>query len=440
MTSSAIQLLTDIPGPRSREIMARKESAVAAPMSVQAPLAVDSALGAVVTDVDGNQLLDLTGGIGCLAVGHSHPHVVKAVQEQAARFLHTDFAVVPYEIYTTVAERLIAAAPFSGPGRAVFFNSGAEAVENAVKIARLATKRPAVIAFEGGFHGRTLLALTMTSKANPYKVGLGPFAPAVYHLPFAQDYRGPSASEALAALERALVTQVAPSEVAAIVIEPIQGEGGFVPAPQEFLAGLRQICDEHGIVFVADEVQSGFGRTGAMFAIEHYGIEPDLVVVAKSLASGLPLSGVLGKAEIMNAAREGSIGGTYSGNPVALAAANAVLDVIESEKLIDRAKALGEALRSRMKAWQDRFDAIGDVRGIGSMMAIELVKSRETKEPAPDLATRVIEESLKRGLLLLKAGLYGNCVRVLAPLVITDGELEEALDVWEEALGAGLAG
>jgi len=440
MTSSAIQLVTDIPGPRSREIMVRKESAVAAPMTVQAPLVVDSALGAVITDVDGNRLLDLTGGIGCLAVGHAHPHVVEAVREQAGRFLHTDFAVVPYEIYATVAERLVAAAPFSGPGRAVFFNSGAEAVENAVKIARLATKRPAVIAFEGGFHGRTLLALTMTSKANPYKIGLGPLAPAVYHLPFAQDYRGPSSSEALAALERALVTQVAPAEVAAIVIEPIQGEGGFIPAPKEFLQGLREICDKYGIVFVADEVQSGFGRTGAMFAIEHYGIEPDLVVVAKSLASGLPLSGVLGKAEIMNAPHEGSIGGTYSGNPVGLAAANAVLDVIESEKLVERANALGETLLTRMKAWQKRFDAIGDVRGIGSMLAIELVKSRESKEPAPELATRVIEESLQRGLLLLKAGLYGNCVRVLTPLVISDAELEEALDVWEEAFGAALTG
>src|SRR5664280_1119599 len=440
MTSSAIQLVTDIPGPRSREIMVRKESAVAAPMTVQAPLVVDSALGAVITDVDGNRLLDLTGGIGCLAVGHSHPHVVEAVREQAGRFLHTDFAVVPYEIYATVAERLVAAAPFSGPGRAVFFNSGAEAVENAVKIARLATKRPAVIAFEGGFHGRTLLALTMTSKANPYKIGMGPLAPAVYHLPYAQDYRGPSASEALAALERALVTQVAPAEVAAIVIEPIQGEGGFVPAPKEFLQGLRKICDKHGIVFVADEVQSGFGRTGAMFAIEHYGVEPDLVVVAKSLASGLPLSGVIGKAEIMDAPHEGAIGGTYSGNPVGLAAANAVLDVIESENLIERAKVLGTTLLTRMNVWQDRFEQIGDVRGIGSMLAIELVKSRETKQPAPELATRVIEEALQRGLLLLKAGLYGNCVRVLAPLVITDDELEEALDVWEDALGAALGG
>jgi 4-aminobutyrate aminotransferase / (S)-3-amino-2-methylpropionate transaminase / 5-aminovalerate transaminase len=440
MPSPTILLVTEVPGPRSREIMARKESVVAAPMTVQAAIVVDSARGAVVTDVDGNRFLDLTGGIGCLAVGHAHPHVVEAVQEQASRFLHTDFAVVPYEIYVTVAERLVAAAPFAGPARAVFFNSGAEAVENAVKIARLATKRPAVVAFEGGFHGRTLLALTMTSKANPYKAGLGPLAPAVFHLPFAQDYRGPSSAEALAALERALLTQVAPEEVAAIVVEPIQGEGGFIPAPPEFLRGLRRICDEHGIVFVVDEVQTGFGRTGAMFAIEHYGIEPDLVVVAKSLASGLPLSGVLGKAEIMNAPHEGSIGGTYSGNPVALAAANAVLDVIESEHLIERAKVLGQTIEARMNAWRDRFVQIGDVRGRGAMLAIELVRDRGSKEPAPELASQVIEEALQRGLLLLKAGLYSNCVRVLAPLVITDDELGEALDVWEEALGAALAG
>ena len=438
-SSRAIQLLTEIPGPRSREILARKQKAVAAPVTVQAPVVIASARGTVVTDVDGNRFLDFTGGIGCLAVGHSHPKVVEAIRMQAGLFLHTDFAVVPYEIYTTLAERLIAAAPFTGPAKAAFFNSGAEAIENAIKFARLATGRSAVIAFEGGFHGRTLLALTMTSKANPYKVGVGPLASAVYHLPFAQDYRGPSAAEALAELERALVTQVAPNEIAAVVVEPIQGEGGFVPAPAEFLHGLRRICDEHGIVLVVDEVQTGFGRTGAMFAIEHYGIEPDLIVVAKALASGLPLSGVVGKAEIMDAPHEGAIGGTYAGNPVALAAANAVLDVIESENLIDRAKALGETIGARMNAWQDRFEQIGDVRGRGAMLAIELVKDRASKEPAPELATRVVEEALQRGLLLLKAGIYSNCLRVLAPLVITDDELAESLDVWEEALAATLA-
>jgi 4-aminobutyrate aminotransferase/(S)-3-amino-2-methylpropionate transaminase len=438
-TLRTIRLATAIPGPRSREIMARKSEVVAAPVAVQAPIVIESALGAAITDVDGNVLLDFTGGIGCLAVGQSHPHVVEAVKTQAERFLHTDFAVVPYELYVTVAERLIAAAPLAGPAKVAFFNSGAEAIENAIKFARLATKRPAVIAFEGGFHGRTLLALTMTSKANPYKKGLGPLAPAVYHLPFAQDYRGPSSREALAELERALVTRVAPSEVAAIVVEPIQGEGGFVPAPREFLSGLRRICDQHGIVLVADEVQTAFGRSGAMFAIEHYGVEPDLIVVAKALAAGMPLSGVIGRAEIMDAPHEGAIGGTYVGNPVALAAANAVLDVIESEDLIGRAKQLGEKLAARMNAWQDRFPQIGDVRGRGAMLAIELVKNRETKEPAPELATRVIEEALERGLLLLKAGIYSNCVRVLAPLVITDEQLSEALDVWEEALSASFA-
>jgi len=439
-SSRAIQLLTEIPGPRSREILARKRKVVAAPVTVQAPVVIASALGTVVTDVDGNRFLDFAGGIGCLTVGHSHPKVVEAVRKQAGLFLHTDFAVVPYELYITLAERLTAAAPYKGPAKAAFFNSGAEAIENAIKFARLATGRPAVIAFEGGFHGRTLLALTMTSKANPYKAGLGPLAPAVYHLPFAQDYRGPSSAEALAELERALVTQVAPSEVAAVVVEPIQGEGGFVPAPEEFMHGLRRICDEHGIVLVIDEVQTGFARTGAMFAIEHYGIEPDLIVVAKALASGLPLSGVIGKAAIMDAPHEGAIGGTYAGNPVALAAANAVLDVIEAENLIDRAKALGETIRARMSAWQDRFEQIGDVRGRGAMLAIELVRDRGSKEPAPELATRVIEEALQRGLLLLKAGIYSNCLRVLAPLVITDDELAEALDVWEEALAAALAG
>ena len=438
-SSRAIQLLTEIPGPRSREILARKRKVVAAPVAVQAPVVIASALGTVVTDVDGNRFLDFAGGIGCLTVGHSHPKVVEAVREQAGLFLHTDFAVAPYEIYIALAERLTAAAPFTGPAKAAFFNSGAEAIENAIKFARLATGRPAVIVFEGGFHGRTLLALTMTSKANPYKAGLGPFAPEVYHLPFAQDYRGPSSAEALAELERALVTQVVPSEVAAVVVEPIQGEGGFVPAPAEFMHGLRRICDEHGIVLVVDEVQTGFARTGAMFAIEHYGIEPDLIVVAKALASGLPLSGVIGRAEIMDAPREGAIGGTYVGNPIALAAALAVLEVIESERLIERARVLGKTLEARMRAWQSRFEQIGDVRGRGAMLAIELVSDRGSKKPAPELATRVIEEALQRGLLLLKAGIYSNCLRVLAPLVITDDELAEALDVWEEALTAALA-
>src|SRR5436305_215613 len=315
--TKAIELKTAIPGPRSQEILVRKSLVVADPLSVYIPVVIDHGEGATLTDIDGNTFIDFSGGVGCLNVGHANAHVVEAVQEQAAKFFHTDFTIVPYELYVTLAERLVATAPISGPVKAAFFNAGTEAVENAVKFSRAYTKRSAVIAFEGGFHGRTLLSLSLTSKTHPYKAGLGPFAPDVYRVPFAQDYRGPSAAEALAALERALVTQVAADTVAAIVIEPIQGEGGFVVAPQEFLDGVRKICDDNGIVLVVDEVQTGFGRTGKMFAIEHYGIEPDLITVAKSIAAGLPLSGVLGRKEIMDAPGDSAIGGTYVGNPVA---------------------------------------------------------------------------------------------------------------------------
>jgi 4-aminobutyrate aminotransferase/(S)-3-amino-2-methylpropionate transaminase len=326
------------------------------------------------------------------------------------------------------------------PAKAAFFNAGTEAVENAVKFARSFTSRPAVIAFEGAFHGRTLLSMTMTSKTHPYKAGLGPFAPEVYRVPYASDYRGPSTEDALAALERTFTTQVAAEQVACIVIEPVQGEGGFVVAPKDFLRGIRRVCDEHGIVMVIDEVQTGFGRTGKFFATEHYGIEPDLIVVAKSIAAGLPLSGVIGAAEVMDAPGDSAIGGTYVGNPVAQAAALAVLDVFEEEGLCDRAAAIGETMRQRMLAWQERFPAIGDVRGLGAMLAIELVEDRETKKPAPELASKVAEAAAERGLLLLKSGIYSNCIRVLAPLVLTDAELEEALGVWEDALAHAVDG
>jgi 4-aminobutyrate aminotransferase/(S)-3-amino-2-methylpropionate transaminase len=438
-TTKTIALKTGIPGPRSAEILARKDAAVAEPLTVAMPIAIDHGEGATLTDVDGNTFIDFTGGVGCLNVGHANPRVLEAVQEQAARFMHTDFTIVPYEPYVALAERLIALSPFRGPAKAAFFNAGTEAVENAIKFARAYTKRPAVIAFEGGFHGRTLLSLSLTSKTHPYKVGLGPFAPEVYRLPFAQDYRGPSASEALEALERALITTVASESVAAIVIEPVQGEGGFVVAPREFLEGVRRICDENGIVMVVDEVQTGFGRTGKMFAVEHYGIEPDLMTVAKSIAAGLPLSGVIGKAAIMDALHDSGIGGTYVGNPVAQAAALAVLDVFEDDGLVERAAAIGETIRARMETWHERWNAIGDVRGLGAMLALELVADRETKAPAADVASRVVEAAFERGLLLLKSGIYSNCIRVLVPLVITDAELDEALGVWEDALEATLA-
>jgi 4-aminobutyrate aminotransferase / (S)-3-amino-2-methylpropionate transaminase / 5-aminovalerate transaminase len=437
-TTRTIELRTAIPGPRSKEILERKAQVIADPLTIFLPVVAAHGEGATLTDVDGNTFIDFTGGVGCLNVGHGHPRVVEAVQEQAAKFLHTDFTIIPYEVYVRLAERLIGTVPISGHAKAAFFNAGTEAVENAVKFARAYTKRPAVIAFEGGFHGRTLLSMTMTSKTHPYKAGLGPFAPEVYRMPFAQDYRGPSTEDALAALERGLVTTVAAENVAAIVIEPVQGEGGFVVAPPDFLAGIRRICNEHGIVLVIDEVQTGFGRTGKMWGIEHYDAEPDLMTVAKSIAGGLPLSGVIGRAEIMDAPGDSAIGGTYIGNPVAQAAALAVLDVFEEEGLVERAEQVGDTIRERMQAWQQRWDAIGDVRGLGAMLAIELVRDPETKEPAPEVASAIVEAAAARGLLLLKSGIYSNCIRVLVPLVISEAELDEALGVWEDALSTAL--
>jgi 4-aminobutyrate aminotransferase/(S)-3-amino-2-methylpropionate transaminase len=434
----AIELKTAIPGPRSQAILARKERVIANPLTIYLPIVAEDARGSLITDVDGNTFIDFTGGVGCLNVGHAHPHVTAAVQGQAARFLHTDFTMIPYEVYIELAERLLERAPFHGHAKAAFFNAGTEAVENAVKFARAYTKRPALIGFEGGFHGRTLLSLTLTSKTHPYKAGLGPFAPEVYRVPFPYEYRGITAKAALAALRRAFETQVAAENVAAIVLEPQQGEGGFIPAPQAFVAGVRALCDEHGIVMVVDEVQTGFARTGKFFCIEHFGIEPDLIIVAKSIAGGLPLSGVLGKAAIMDAPVDSAVGGTFVGNPVAQAAALAVLDVIDDEGLVERSAEIGETMRARMLAWQERFPQIGDVRGLGSMLALELVRDPGTKEPAPGLARRVTQAALERGLLLLKAGIYGNCIRVLCPLVITDAELDEAMYAWEAALEAVL--
>jgi 4-aminobutyrate aminotransferase/(S)-3-amino-2-methylpropionate transaminase len=419
-TTRSIELKTQIPGPRSQEILERLRTSVAAPLSITFPIAAAEARGALLTDVDGNTFVDFAGGVGCLNVGHSHPHVVQAAQEQLDRFSHTDFTVVPYEVYATLSERLLRLAPLGGPAKAAFFNAGTEAVENAVKFARAYTGRSAVIGFEGAFHGRTYLSLALTSKTHPYKEGLGPFAPEVYRVRFND----------VDAIHRAFQTLVAPEDVAAIVFEPVQGEGGFFPATREFVEGVRAICDEYGIVMVSDEVQSGFARTGRFFAIEHFGVTPDLITIAKSIAMGIPLSGVLGKAEIMDAPQEGGVGGTYVGNPVAQAAAVAVLDVIEDEGLVERSAAIGETIRSRMLAWQARWPAIRDVRGLGSMLAIEL--------PDAAVASAVVQAALERGLLLLKAGVNGDAIRVLVPLVIADAELDEALGAWEQALESAL--
>jgi 4-aminobutyrate aminotransferase/(S)-3-amino-2-methylpropionate transaminase len=420
-----IELRTDVPGPRSRELLARKERVIAEPLSIYLPLVIAEARGATLTDVDGNTFVDFAGGVGCMNVGHSHPRVVEAIREQAERFTHTDFTIVPYENYVALAERLIELSPLGGELRAGFFNAGAEAVENAIKFARSYTKRPAVIAFEGAFHGRTLLALSLTSKTHPYKAGLGPFAPETYRVPF----------DDLDALEWAFKTRVAAEDVAAVVFEPVQGESGFVVPSQEFVAGLRRVCDEHGIVLVADEVQTGFCRTGRVFAMEHFGVEPDLMTIAKSVAAGLPLSGVIGRAEIMDAPGDSAVGGTYVGNPVAIAAAHAVLDVIAEERLAERAEAIGETIRGRMETWRERFDAVAEVRGLGAMLAIAIARDGK---PDADLASAVTDEAARRGLLLLKAGIHSNCIRVLVPLVITDAELDEALGVWEEALTEAL--
>lgn len=432
---------TALPGPKTRAILERKEAVVPQALSVYVPAVIDWAEGALVHDVDGNVFIDLSGGIGCLSVGHRNEAVRQAMVEQGDRFTHTDFTVIPYEPYIALAERLAQLAPGPSPKKVALFNSGAEAVENAVKFARAHTGRQAIIAFSGAFHGRTLLAMTMTSKVSPYKAGFGPFAPEVYRAPYAYCYRCPlglrypECGVACAdAVESMFTTTVAASSVAAMVIEPIQGEGGFVVPPAEFLRRLEELCREHGIDFVADEVQTGYGRTGRFFACEHFHLTPDLITVAKSMAAGMPLSGVIGRTEVMDAPGDSSIGGTYVGNPLSCAAGMAVLDEIESRDLLHRARDIGERLEQRFRAFQDRFSLIGDVRGLGAMQAMELVEDRATRKPAPERTARVLRRAMERGAIFLRAGVYGNVIRVLVPLVISDEELDEALDALEEAL------
>ncbi|BDG61351.1 4-aminobutyrate--2-oxoglutarate transaminase [Caldinitratiruptor microaerophilus] len=438
-----IRLVTSIPGPRSRALLERKERAVAQAFQVHVPVIVERAEGALLTDVDGNTFIDLAGGVGCMNVGHSVPEVVRAIHEASARFTHTDFSIVPYESYIRLAEELSRRAPGNFPKKAAFFNSGAEAVENAVKIARKYTGRRGIIAMEGAFHGRTLMALSLTSRVKPYKQGMGPFAPDVYRVPFPYVYRWPGspppeevARQAVAALERAFVTQVAPEDTAAVILEPVQGEGGFVVPPEGYLPQVQAICRRHGILLIADEVQTGFGRTGRFFASERLGIEPDLITVGKSIAAGLPLSGVIGRADVMDAATDGNIGGTYVGNPVACSAALAVLDVMDREDLPARAEALGRRLRARLEALAERTPLIGEVRGLGAMVAVELVRDRSTREPATAETTEIIREAIRRGVIVLRAGIYGNVIRFLMPLVITEEQLDEALGVLEEAFAA----
>ena len=405
-------------------------------------LFIESAKGAVIKDVDGNSYVDFAGGIGTLNVGHNHPKVVEALHAQADKFLHTSFHVMPYESYLRVAEKLIAAAPGKFAKKAVFFNSGAEAVENAVKMARTFTKRPGIISFENSFHGRTYMALTLTGKDKPYRTAIGPFPGEVYRAPYPYAYRAPEgvspeslSAHCLEALERVMTYQTSPDRVAAIIVEPVLGEGGFVPATAEFMQGLRKLCDRHGIVLISDEIQTGFGRTGRMFAIEHFGVIPDLVTVGKSLAAGLPLSGVVGRSEILDAPDVGGMGGTYGGNPLALAAALAVFDIFEKEDMLGRSQKLGKTLEARFAALAKKYEVVGEARGLGAMRAVELVRSRKTREPIPEAdAKGLIQECARRGLLILKAGQFSNCLRCLVPLVVKDDELERGLEALEAAL------
>jgi len=429
------RIQTELPGPQSAAVFERKARYVAAPLETYAPFIVRKSEGAIIEDLDGNRFLDFSGGWGCLAVGQRNERVVAALKDQLDAYLHTDFTAVPYAPLVDLAEALCERTAIDGEKRAAFFNSGAEAVENAVKIARAFTKRKGVLVFENAFHGRTLLAMTMTHKAVPYKAGFGPFAPDVFRLPYPYEYRT-SLSEA--DLERALLATVDPSEVAAMVVEPIVGEGGFLVPPDWFLPALRRLADAHGFVLVFDEVQTGIGRTGRFFAFEHFGVQPDLVCTAKSLGSGLPLSGVVGKAEVMDAPIPSAIGGTYAGNPLACRAAIEVLKMLDDGTLLERATAIGDRIKARFRALGERFDAVGDVRGLGSMVGMELVTDRATKEPAKALTGRIANAAIRNGAVFPTAGLYGNVLRVLVSLVISDDEIDEGMDILEQAFEEAL--
>ena len=437
----SIQRTTPVPGPRSRALAKRSADAVARGVSQITPIFVERASGAVIEDVDGNHFIDLAGGIGCLNVGQRDADVVSAIHAQADRFLHTCFMVTPYESYIRLAERLNQLAPGRTPKKTIILNSGAEAVENGIKIARAYTKRPAVICFEDGFHGRTLLALSLTSKTVPYKAGFEPFASDIYRVPYAYCYRCsysltyPGCKLHCAHhLEDTFKRVVAAESVAAIIAEPILGEGGFVPPPPEWLSTIREICDRHGILLIADEVQTGIGRTGKMFACDYTGVEPDLLLTAKSLGGGLPIAAVTGKANIMDHTGPGSLGGTFGGNPLACEAALAALDAIDRGRLCERAEALGNRFRRRALQWQRQFVELGDVRGVGAMQAIELVSGDGSKTPNPGLTKALATYCYENGVILVTAGTYGNVIRILMPLVITDAQMDEAMDAMEAGL------
>ncbi|WP_406944877.1 4-aminobutyrate--2-oxoglutarate transaminase [Halobacillus sp. SY10] len=440
MTKHA-SIQTNIPGPKASDLLERRHRIVPDAVSYGLPTFAEKAEGAKITDVDGNTFIDFAGAIGTINVGHCHPTVKQALHDQVDQYIHTGFNVMMYEPYVELAEKLADLAPGAHDKKVLLQNSGAEAVENAVKIARKYTGRQAIVTFENAFHGRTLMTMSMTSKVKPYKFGFGPFAPEVYKAPFPYPYRKPEAmseeeycEHSIEEFKKFFLTEVAPETIAAVVMEPVQGEGGFIVPDPRFVQAVKVLCEEHGILFVADEIQTGFGRTGKYFAIDHSDVVPDLITVSKSLGAGTPISGVIGRSEVMDASGPGELGGTYSGNPLGCRAAIAAIDVIENEGLNERADKIGEIVKERFYRLSENLDCIGEVRGLGAMIAIEMVENRETKTPDKLLTQKIIAEAQRNGLLVLGAGLYGNVIRFLMPLVITDEELEEGLDLLEKAM------
>lgn len=436
---AAIKVRTEIPGPRSRALMLRREIAIPRGLYHATPIFAAKAEAAVIEDVDGNRLLDFAGGIGCLNVGHRSPRVMDAIREQLEKHLHVCFMVTPYESYVALAEKLNALAPGRFAKKTLIVNTGAEAVENAVKIARAYTKRPAIICFNDAFHGRTLLTMSLTSKTHPYKAGFGPFVSDIYRIPYAYPYRaekGATAESFAHDLEDAFKRVVAPESVAAVIAEPVLGEGGFVVPPREYFGLLHETCRKHRILFIADEVQSGIARTGKWFASEHFGIEPDLFTTAKSLGGGLPIAAVTGRAEIMDAPEVGGLGSTFAGNPLSCVAGLAAIETIEKERLLERSVAIGERFEERAREWQRKWPLLGDVRGVGAMCAIELVRNRQTREPAEGETKAIAKYCYEHGLITITAGTFNNVIRLLVPLVVSEQELEEGLDVIEAALAS----
>ncbi len=447
MNTKFANVKTELPGPKAKKLLDRRHDVVPQGVGYGVPTFVEKAKGALLQDVDGNHFIDLAGAIGCINVGHSHDTVVSALHDQVDRYIHTGFNVMMYDPYIEFAEKIAALAPGYSKKKVMFLNSGAEAVENAVKIARKYTKRQAVVSFSGGFHGRTLMTMSLTGKVRPFKYEYGPFAPEVYHAPYPYNYRRPESMNEeeytdylLEQVESFFISEVDPSQVAAFIMEPVQGESGFIIPSKKFVQGIYEICKQHGILFIADEIQTGFGRTGKYFGMEHFEVEPDLIAISKSMAAGLPISGLIGREEVMDSAKPGELGGTYCGSPLGCRAGLAVLEVMEKENINERADMIGKKVIERFKNMYDRFDVVGEYRGLGAMCALELVKDRDSKEPAKELTGQVLKEAHKRGVIVLKAGVHDNVVRLLMPLVITDEQLDEALNILEESIEAVLVG